>query len=133
MALAITVQAVPAGTPFTGVDNGQFIMYFFFTVTPTGNYVAGGDTLSFVAATDMLKSTVAPLQVTLQSQSASAGHSGFLYYYRPGNPATIANGKMQVLATGSGNQAALAEIAAGAYPGGVTADTIVGMGCFVRI
>jgi hypothetical protein len=89
--LAIAAQKI-ASLPFAGVDNGQSIIYVFFTITPTnvnspGNanpYVAGGDTLDFTTLGDLIKSGYVPLNVTLQSQSQANGFSGYDYYFRPG-------------------------------------------------
>ena len=128
------------GTPFTGFDNGQFLIYSFFNVTPSnagnGGYITGGDPMTFLGVSDFLKSTYAPLQLTIFSQNGGgAGHSGFAYYYRPGglgNAATIANGKFQVLQPGNANSP-MVEIAQGAYPAAVLTDIIVANGCFVRI
>ncbi|MGA2443278.1 MAG: hypothetical protein ABSH08_20190, partial [Tepidisphaeraceae bacterium] len=79
----------------------------------------------------LLKSGQTPLQVTIQSQSAASGHSGYQYYYRPGNAQN--NGKMQVMTSNSVSGQPMVELAAGPYPAGVTGDTIVGIACFVRI
>lgn len=135
--LAIAAQKI-APLPFAGVDNGQSIIYVFFTITPTnvnspGNanpYVAGGDTLDFTTLGDLIKSGYVPLNVTLQSQSQANGFSGYDYYFRPGSG--LNNCKMQVAVNGgAGNQKQ--ELAAGNYPAGVLADSIVGMACFVRV
>lgn len=131
MAAKLAAQVV-SPLPFLGADNGQDIIYVFFTVTPSGNYAAGGDVIDFTALGDLIKSGYAPINVAIQSQSSAPGHSGYVYGYRPGAPATLANGKFQVLqCAGAGNP--LLEIGAGAYPAGVLGDTIVGIACFVRV
>lgn len=118
---------------FPAVDAGQFLDYLFFGVAASGNYPTGGDTLSFVGASPLLTTSQPPVgPVTIQSQSSSAGHSGYLYYFRPAAAPTQANGKMQVLTTGGGSGQALVELAAGAYPAAITGDTIVGTAAFPR-
>lgn len=137
MALQVTTQtgltSPASSSPFTGIDNGQFLIYGFFTIVATGNYVAGGDALSFSGATDFLKTGYAPLNLSIASQSP-LGFSGFYYAYRPGGVgmlATLINGRMQVFQSGN-NANPLSELAAGAYPAAVLTDTIVASGCFVR-
>ncbi len=136
MSLQVSALTIP-GTPFTGIDNGQFLEYGFFSIVASnlvnGGYVAGGDPLSFAGVTDFLKTGYAPLgPVSIVSQSAAQGHSGYQYYYRPGNPASLSNGKMQVLVP-QGSGVAMAEIAAGAYPAAIINDTIIASAQFVRI
>lgn len=130
MSLVVAAQKV-APTPFPGVDNGQAIIYVFFTLVAAGNYLPGGDVIDWTSLGDLIKSGYVPINVTIQSQSAAAGHSGYQYYFRPG--AALNNCKMQVLTTGNGAGNALQELAAGAYPAAILADTIVGMACFVRV
>lgn len=137
MAILVTPQtgatSPASSSPFPGLDNGQFLIYGFFTLVASGNYVAGGDPFTFGGVTDLLKTAYAPLNLSIASQS-SAGFSGFYYAYRPGGIgmlATLTNGRMQVFQSGN-NANPLSELAAGAYPAGVLADTIVASGCFVR-
>src|SRR4051812_12773941 len=108
MALALALQQDAAGS-FAGIDNGQNLIYVFFSVTPSGAYALGGDVLDFTKLLDSIKSGRPPLQVTIFSQKAGGG-SGFVYGFAPGS--TMANGKMQVF-TGAAAQAALTELAAG--------------------
>ena len=120
-------------TPFQGVDNGMTTTQVFFTVTPSGNYTLGGDTLDFTQLGDLIKSTRPPLQVYLQSQSSS-GSSGWWYTYKPGTASN--NGKMQVFGTGASSGASHQELAAGPYSGtspAITSDTIVGYAIFPRL
>ena len=137
MALMVTPQtgatSPASSSPFTGFDNGQFLIYGFFSIAASGNYAAGGDALSFTGVSDLLKTAYAPLNLSIASQSP-LGFSGFYYAYRPGGVgmlATLANGRMQVFQSGN-NANPLSELAAGAYPAAVIADTIVASGCFVR-
>jgi hypothetical protein len=132
-ALALGGQTV-AGTPFQGFDNGQSTTSVYFTITPTGSYTTGGDTLDLTQLKDILKSDYPPLQVYLMSQ-ASGGNSGWWYNYRPGT--TLANGKMQVFGTGASSGASHQELAnATAYNStspSIAADVIVGCAICVRL
>lgn len=111
--LAITISNVVA--TFTTYE-------VYGTITPTGNYATGGDTLSF-ASQDQIKSSSLPTQVEIYSahSTTTPQTNMFVYNYAPGT--SQANGKMQVF-TGAAAQTALTELSAGAYPAGVTADTI---------
>lgn len=131
--MALTLSANQSSS-FPGVDCGQYLEYLFFGVTVTGNYTAGGDTMSFVGVSPLLTSALPPLpgSVNILSASAAAGHSGFIYFYRPGSPASISNGRMQVLTTGSGAGNALQELAAGGYPAAITSDSIFGTAAFPK-
>lgn len=115
--------------PFDGQDQGQKLIYVFGTIALTGNYVAGGDLISWLL--DALKTGYIPVQVQFFSQSAAAGHSGYQYYWRPGT--TLANGKIQVETTGNGAGNPLQELAAGAYPAAITGDTIAFAAVFLRL
>lgn len=137
MSLTVALQTDPAGS-FQGVDNGQALIFLYFTVTAANapaNYNAGGDTLNFIASSaiaDFIKSGRPPLQCTIWSQKAGGG-SGFVYGFTPAaaNP-SAANGKMQVF-TGAAAQSPLTELANGNYPAGVLGDTIVGCAVFPRV
>ena len=132
MSLALKMQQ-DTQTPFQGLDGGETTTQIFFTVTPSGNYVIGGDQLDFSQLGDMVKSSRPPLQVYLQSQSSS-GASGWLYSYKPGT--TAINGKMQVLGTGGSAGASHQELGAVAYSSTtppISTDTIVGYAIFPRI
>jgi len=120
MALAVTAQQ--SGS-FSGVTNDQFIEYLFFGVVASGNYATGGDTLNFQGVSPLL---VSPFQAL---QAAISGIAGFIYQFVQGT--TQANAKMMVR-TGAAAQAALTELNAGAYPAGVTGDTITGVASFPR-
>jgi hypothetical protein len=130
MSIALALLAPPQGS-FNGVDNDQKIARVYFTVTPSGNYPALGDPMDFTALGDVIMSGQPPLFVAIQS-AKSGGASGYQYSYNPGNPSTQANGKFQVLQNGAGTSPN-ADIGAGAYPAGVTGDTIIGYVEFPRL
>lgn len=131
--LANSAQTI-SGSPFQGFDVGFNTVTVYFTVTPSGNYVLGGDTLDFTQLKDIIKSSYVPLQVYLQSQ-APGGASGWWYSYRPGT--TQANGKMQVFGTGASAGTSHQELGNGvaysAQSPSITADVIVGSAIFVRV
>ena len=122
--MALTLALGTSNPPFDGVDDGQKLFYVFGSIAASGNYAAGGDTLDWTKLLDALKTGYLPVQVQMFSQSASAGHPGYTYYWRPGT--TLANGKMQVM---NGT----AELGAGAYPAAILADTIAFAATFLRL
>lgn len=124
MSVAVTALADPA-TPFQGIAQTSSMEVVFFSLTFTGNYTTGGDALSLTIG-DKVKSGRPPILVLMRSQK-TGGVSGFKYEYTPGSPATQQNGKVQVMV------AAGTEQVAGAYPAGVTGDTVVGVAFFPRI
>jgi hypothetical protein len=133
MSLAVSIfGGIGPANAFPGVDESMRLSAVFFKVVASNNYAAGGDTLDLTALADFIKSSGPPVVVELFSQKAG-GTSGFMYAYSPAavNPAQN-NGKMQVF-TGAAAQAALTELANGAYPAGVTGDTIIGIAYFPRI
>ena len=94
-------------------------------------YATGGIILDFTGQ-DQIKSGSLPSQVLIKSAKAAAAPntSEFVYTYLPGT--TQANGKLQIL-TGAAAQSALAELAAGAVPAGVSGDTIIFEATFPRL
>lgn len=79
-------------------------------IVASGNYIAGGDTLSLVNTEIKCSPSSLPEFVVIEGQAI------YGYKFVPGT--TQANGKVKVISGG-------AELGAGAYPGGLTGDTIV--------
>ena len=101
MALAINITDVDAG------ENG---LYVFGTLTASGNYASGGDTLDFTTVANQIGASQAPLQVW------AGGTTGDSYgFVRAASP-TLANGKIKI------NTASNTELAAGAYPSRISGD-----------
>lgn len=105
-------------------DISQLIVYG--TLVFSGSYVSGGDTLNFNTASgtqggmgaDAIKSASLPtFSVILEAPVAGTPGSGYTYLYSPGT--SQANGKVQLFAGGT-------ELAAGAYPAGVTGAVVRG-------
>lgn len=90
-------------------------------ITPSGNYVTGGDALDLSALVGMVGRL--PTYVNI------IGKAGFVYQwagYGPATNRTAANQKMLVYCnTAGGANAALGEHTAAAYAAGVTGDVIV--------
>lgn len=130
MTIAIT-PGTGSTPPFDGIDNGQKVIYLMGTLAFSGNYVTGGDTLDFTTLFDLVKTDYIPIQVQAWSQSSSSGHSGYQYYFRPGT--ALNNGRIQVLTTGAAAGSPMQELAAGAYPAGITGDTVAFFSAFARV
>lgn len=105
----------------TSTEFTSSMLHVYGTITASGNYSTAGDTLDF-SKQDAIKSTSVPVQVEVYSAKTAGPTNLFVYNYSPGT--TIANGKCQVF-TGAAAQTALTELSAGAYPAGVTGDSIV--------
>lgn len=88
---------------------------FFFgagTLTFSGSYTTGGDTLDFTPVMGLLPTSQAPVQVAAWSQG------GTPFAYVPIQGSSFNNWKLKIFQAGG------AEIAAGAYPAGVTGDIV---------
>lgn len=108
MALAITADEVFPSLALLDV---------YGTITPSGDYATHGDTLDFSSLSSVPSSTI-PVQVEIyETPAAGTSQSGYVYGWCPGT--TLANGKMTVFES-AGSAAPLAELAAGAYPAGIT-------------
>jgi hypothetical protein len=102
MALAITIN---------DTDGGAQNLYVFGTLTASGNYATGGDTLDFTTVASQLGASQAPIQLWV------GGSTGDAYSFIRAATPTLANGKLKV------NTASNTELAAGAYPARITGDT----------
>jgi hypothetical protein len=102
MALAITI---------TDIDGGGQNLCVFGTLTASGNYSTGGDTLDFTTVAGQIAASQAPLQVWIGGSTGDA-----CAFVRAASP-TLANGKMKI------NTASNTELGSGAYPARITGDT----------
>jgi hypothetical protein len=102
MALAITIN---------DTDGGAQNFYVFGTLTASGNYSTGGDTLDFTTVASQLCASQAPIQVWI------GGSTGDAYSFVRAASPTLANGKIKI------NTASNTELAAGVYPARITGDT----------
>ena len=103
MALAITVTDVDAG--------GENLVSVLGTLTPSGSYATGGDSLDFTSVSAQFGASQAPLQVWI------GGSTGDAYAFVRAASPTLSNGKMKI------NTASNTELASGAYPARITGDT----------
>jgi len=105
--MAITINLSPLNVD----GSGNNLTYAIATLTFTGSYVTGGDTLDFTTVADRLQSTQI-IQVFADSQN------GNTIYYVPVQGSALNNWKLKVI-NGGGT-----ELGAGAYPAGVTTDIV---------
>jgi hypothetical protein len=105
--MAITITLLPSNTD----GSGSNLFYAIGTLTFSGNYTTGGDTLDFTTVADKLPSTQI-IQVFADSQNGNAG------YYVPVAGAALNNWKLKAF-TGGGS-----EVSAGTYPVSVTGDLV---------
>ena len=127
-ATAALYQGPASGSSFSGLNAGQKIIRAYVKITPTGTYTANGDTLDLTVLS--VPSSYAPIGGVLWSANP-AGASGYDYQLLPAaSSPTQANCKFQVM-KGNGVNPNV-DIGAGAYPAGVTSDTIVGFVEFIK-
>jgi hypothetical protein len=98
-------------TPLNVDSSASNFVYAIATLTFSGNYPTGGDTLDFTQVADKLPSTQI-VQAFAESQNGNAG------YYTPVQGTALNNWKLKAIAAGG------TEVAAGAYPAGVTSDIV---------
>ena len=105
--MAITISLQP-----NNVDSSASnFVYAVATLTFSGNYVAGGDTLDFTQITNVIPSDTI-VQVFAESQNGNSG------YYIPVQGVALNNWKLKAFLGGG------TEVTAGAYPASVTTDVV---------
>ncbi len=105
--MPITITLLPNNED----GSGSNLFYAIGTLTFSGSYATGGDTLDFTQVADKLPSTQI-IQAFVDSQNGNAG------YYVPVSGSSLNNWKLKAF-TGGGT-----EITAGAYPASVTSDVV---------
>jgi hypothetical protein len=105
--MPITITLLPSNED----GSGSNLFYAIGTLTFSGNYPAGGDTLDFTTVADKLPSTQI-IQAVADSQNGSAG------YYVAVQGTALNNWKLKAF-TGGGS-----ELTAGSYPSSVTTDIV---------
>ena len=100
MALAITIN---------DVDANAANVYVFGTLSASGSYSTGGDTLDFTTVAAQIPASAAPVQVWV------GGTTGDAYSWVKGT--AINNQKVKI------NTASNTELGSGAYPARITGDT----------
>ena len=105
--MPITISLAP-----TNVDSrASNFVYAVATLTFSGSYPTGGDTLDFTTVADKLPTTQI-VQVFAESQNGNGG------YYVPVQGTAMNNWKLKAFAGGG------TELTAGAYPASVTTDVV---------
>src|SRR5260370_17136706 len=97
-------------SPLNVDSSASNFVYAIGTLTFSGNYPTGGDTLDFTQVADKLPSTQM-VQVFAESQNGNNG------YYVPVQGSGLNNWKLKAFLGGG------TEVTAGAYPASVTTDT----------
>jgi hypothetical protein len=105
--MPITISLLPGNVD----GSASNFMYAVATLTFSGSYPSGGDTLDFTTVSDKLPSTQI-VQVFAESQNGNSG------YYIPIQGTALNNWKLKAFVGGG------TEITAGAYPVGVTGDVV---------
>ena len=126
--MALSSALISNGNGGLAVEVRPHIVEMFFKITASGNYATGGDTLDLTAVTGAPGVTLPPTS-QLPLLVEVKGQAGYDYEYAAGT--SQANGKLLVRqCAGSGNPQA--ELSSGAYPAGVTGDTIIARASFLR-
>jgi len=105
--MAITIGLTPGNVD----SSASNFVYAVATLTFSGSYVSGGDTLDFTQVADKLPSDTI-VQVFAESQNGNNG------YYVPLQGTALNNWKLKAFVGGG------TEIGAGAYPGTVTGEGV---------
>ncbi|MGH7837547.1 MAG: hypothetical protein ACREQC_06935 [Candidatus Binataceae bacterium] len=105
-------------------DDGKRI-HVSGTVAASGNYATGGDTVDLSQFP-----VIASAQPPIQGTAWMDGLAGYDYVFVPG--AAMNANKVKIFAQGTA-AGAFPELAAGAYPGAITADTITFYGIFPKL
>jgi len=113
MSLTITVHQFDADA--TGKQ-----IFVTGTVTASGSYATGGDTLD-LSSQSFIPSSQPPLQVSLFTQT------GQVYSYTWSRGSALNNGKVKIYAAGG------SELAAGAYPAAILNDVIAFAGVYAKL
>jgi hypothetical protein len=98
-------------TPLNVDSSASNFVYAIASLTFSGNYPTGGDTLDFTTVADKLPSTQI-VQAFAESQNGNSG------YYVPVQGTALNNWKLKAFIAGG------TEVTAGAYPGSVTGDIV---------
>lgn len=126
MALAGAILSTAEGG--LAVVSSPHLVEILFSITPSGSYTTGGDTLDLTALTGAPGLGIPPT-AQLPLQVVITGIAGYDYKYVNGS--TLANG-LVIVRQSAGSAAPMAQIAQTTYPAGVTGDTIVARASFLR-
>lgn len=107
-------------------DDGRRI-HVAGTVAASGNYSTGGDTLDLTPLESLGVPTTKP---PVLGTAWMDGLAGYDYVFAVGT--TLNSGKVKIFQN-AGASGPFAELAAGAYPAAITADTVTFYGIFPRL
>ena len=102
---------MPLTMTINDVDAAADNIYVFGSLTASGNYSTGGDTLDFTTLAPQIVASKAPVQVWI------GGSTGDTYAWIAGN--SLNNQKIKI------NTASSTELASGAYPARITGDASI--------
>ena len=102
---------MPFAINIIDVDAAADNVYIFGTLTASGNYSSGGDTLDFTTVSAQVPASQEPLQVWV------GGSTGDAYSWIKGG--ALNNQKIKI------NTASNTELGAGAYPSRITGDASI--------
>jgi hypothetical protein len=102
---------MPLAISITDIDAVAANIYVFGTLTASGSYSTGGDTLDFTTVASQLAASQAPVQVWI------GGSTGDAYSWVAGT--ALNNQKVKI------NTASNTELASGAYPARITGDVSI--------
>ena len=105
-------------------DDGKRI-HVSGTIAASGNYTTGGDTLD-LSQSPLVGSSQPPINGTAWMD----GLAGYDYVFMPG--AAMNSSKVKIFQQGAA-AGAFPELAAGAYPGAITSDSITFYGIFKKL
>ena len=100
---------MPLAITINDIDAVAANIYVFGTLTASGSYSTGGDTLDFTTVASQLAASQAPVKVWV------GGSTGDAYSWICGS--ALNNQKVKI------NTASNTELASGAYPARITGDT----------
>jgi hypothetical protein len=113
-------------------DDGKRI-HVSGTIAASGSYVTGGDTLD-LSQSPIVASSQSPIvassQPPINGTAWMDGLAGYDYVFIPG--AAMNSNKVKIFQQGA-SAGAFPELAAGAYPGAITADSITFYGIFKKL
>ncbi|MBZ5662581.1 MAG: hypothetical protein LAO08_19430 [Acidobacteriia bacterium] len=102
---------MPLAITIVDIDAAANNVYVFGTLTASGSYSTGGDTLDFTTVASQIPASQAPVQIWV------GGSTGDAYSWIKG--ASLNNQKVKV------NTASNTELASGAYPARITGDASI--------
>jgi|SRR5215469_15353709 len=117
MAISVTIDSSYAQN-----DTTESTQVLRGTLHFSGNYVTNGDTLSFANLYGLQSQSVPRRVYVYEQPPAGTAPGGYEYVFCPGT--TLANGKLVILVGAAAISLPMAQLAAGAYPAGITGGVV---------